>query len=164
MKNTFQPHKLDNREKNLLGYELSTNKEHAYYVLVEYQSKFNEIYKIFINLFRRIFLIRKNNKNDEKEINKILEKLFEVEQLIINKYKILLFYAKLYKSDFSNTDIYLEFENKEEEKRLFDNLEKRKVLLEKFNKQIEILEVIKKNINSVYEKTISNSCLELPKK
>ena len=164
MKNTFQPHKLDNREKNLLGYELSTNKDHAYYVLVEYQSKFNEIYKIFINLFRRIFLIRKNNKNDEKEINKILEKLFEVEQLIINKYKILLFYAKLYKSDFSNTDIYLEFENKEEEKRLFDNLEKRKVLLEKFNKQIEILEVIKKNINSVYEKTISNSCLELPKK
>ena len=164
MKNTFQPHKLDNREKNLLGYELSTNKDHAYYVLVEYQSKFNEIYKIFINLFRRIFLIRKNNKNDEKEINKILEKLFEVEQLIINKYKILLFYAKLYKSDFSNTDIYLEFENKEEEKRLFDNLEKRKVLLEKFNKQIEMLEVIKKNINSVYEKTISNSCLELPKK
>ena len=164
MNNTFQPHKLDNREKNLLGYELSTNKDHAYYVLVEYQSKFNEIYKIFINLFRRIFLIRKNNKNDEKEINKILEKLFEVEQLIINKYKILLFYAKLYKSDFSNTDIYLEFENKEEEKRLFDNLEKRKVLLEKFNKQIEMLEVIKKNINSVYEKTISNSCLELPKK
>ena len=164
MKNTIPPHKLDNREKNLLGYEISTNKDHAYFILVEYQTKFNEMYRIFINLFRRIFLNRKSYKNEEKEINKILEKLFETEQLIINKYKILLFYTKLYKSDLGNTDIYLEFENKEEEKRLFDNLEKRKMLLEKFNMQIERLEIMKKNINSAYEKTISNSCLELPKK
>ena len=115
MKSTNSLHKLDNIEKNLLGYELSPNKDHAYFVLIEYQSKFNEIYKIFINIFRRIFLNRKSNKNEEKELNKVLEKLFEAEQLLINKYKILMFYTKLYKSDFNNTDIYLEFENKEEE-------------------------------------------------
>ena len=161
MKNTIQ-HKLDNREKNLLGYELSGNKDHAYFVLIEYQAKFNEMYKIFINIFRRIFVNRKNNKI--QEINNTLDNLLKAEQLVINKYKILLFYTKLYKSDFNNTDIYLEFENDKEEKSLFDNLEKRKQLLEKFNKQMEILEEIKKMINSVYEKTISNSCLELPKK
>ena len=161
MKNNIQ-HKLDIKEKNLLGYELSTNKDHAYFVLVEYQAKFNEIYKLFINIFRRIFTNRKNNKI--QEINNVLDNLLKAEQLVINKYKILMFYTKFYKSDFNNTDIYLEFENEKEEKNLFDNLEKRKKLLEKFNKQIEILEGIKKRINSVYEKTISNSCLELQKK
>ncbi len=108
--------------------------------------------------------MKKSNKNLKEEIQKSILELQKVEQSVLTKYKLLLFYFQLFNSNLNNTDIYLEFKNSEEEKKFFDNLKKRKDLLENYNNQIKQLEDLKNRINTVYEKIISMSCVELPNK
>ena len=153
-------HLLKEEEKALLSFEFS--REHIFCYLPEYQNKFNDIYRYFINIFRRIFL-KRPNKNIKEEISKIIGELQMAEQKVLNKYKILLLYIKLSKMDLKNTDIILEFENENEEKNFFNNLIKRKSLLEQYKRQIAELEELKSRINSLYEKIISMSCLDINK-
>ena len=147
-------HQLTEREKVLLSYEFS--REYITNFLFEYQNKFNEIYRYFINIYRKIFM-KRNTKNLKEEIKKLIEELYSAEQKVLNRYKILLFYIKM---DYNNTDISLEFENEAEEKSFFNNLNKRKLLLEKYKIQYEELDKLKNNINSIYEKIIAKSCLD----
>ena len=158
---TFIRHKLTENEKKLLSYEFSN--EHIYYVLVEFQSKFNEVYRCFINIFRKIFNYKRNNKNLKEEIEKQVDDLEKLEQKLLNKYKIILLHIKLSKLDFNNADIFLEFIDKNEEERFFNSLNFTKNYLERYRRQMEELEELKNKINSVYEKVISYSCLDIPK-
>lgn len=157
----FIRHKLTENEKKLLSYEFSN--EHIYYVLVEFQSKFNEVYRCFINIFRKIFNYKRNNKNLKEEIEKQVDDLEKLEQKLLNKYKIILLHIKLSKLDFNNADIFLEFIDKNEEERFFNSLNFTKNYLERYRRQMEELEELKNKINSVYEKVISYSCLDIPK-
>ena len=162
--NNYDLHKLENEEKNLLGYELSKNKEQAYFFLIDYQNKFNEVYRTFINIFRKIFYMKKSNKNLKEEIQKSILELQKAEQSVLIKYKLLLFYSQLFNSNFNNADIYFEFKTQEEKKNFFDNLKKRKDLLENYSNQIKQLEDLKNRINSIYERIISMSCVDLTNK
>ena len=57
--NNYLLYKLNDEEKNMLSYEFS--KEHIFAFLSEYQIKFNEIYRILISIFKKIFGIKKTN-------------------------------------------------------------------------------------------------------
>ena len=161
MRNNYIQSLLDDNKKNLLSYELS--KEHIFYVLNDYQNKFNEIYRIFINIFRKIFYMKKPNKSIEEELKKFIDDLQKMEQLVLNKYKLLSIYNLIAKSDINNTDIYLEFTSQEEQKEFFENLNKRKNLLETYQKQFRELFEIKNRINSIYEKITSMSSIDISK-
>ena len=153
-------HLLKDEEKKLLSFELS--KEHIFVFLPEYQSKFNEIYRNLINIFRKIFQ-KRLPKNQKEELSKMVQELQVSEQKMLNKYKLLMLYLKLSKMDLNNTDIYLEFKDENEEKQFFEKLNQRKSLLEAYNTQIIELKDIKNKINSLYEKIISMSCLDINK-
>ena len=140
MSNNYIKHLLTEDEQKLLFSELT--KDHIHSVLYEFQNKFNDIFKTFINIFR---------------------KLIKIEQTLLNKYKILLLYIKLSKLDFKNSEIYLEFSGKEEEKEFFQKLKDKKLNLEQFKKQIDELENIQNRINSLYEKAISYNGLDIQK-
>ena len=153
-RNNNRIHQLTEKEKVLLSYEFS--REYILTFLFEYQNKFNEIYRYFINIYRKIFM-KRTTKNLKEEISRLIEDLNSAEQKVLNRYKIMLLYIKM---DFNNNDISLEFENETEEKNFFNNLNKRKLLLEKYKNQYEELDKLKNNINSIYEKIISKSCLD----
>ena len=144
-------HYLKEEEKALLSYELS--REHIFYYLPEYQNRFNEIYRYFINIYRKIFM-KRTNKNLKEDITKLIGELHVIEQKVLNKYKIIILYIKISKMDLNNTDICLEFESETEEKNFFYNLNKRKTLLEIYKKQYDELDELKNRINSIYEKII----------
>ena len=161
MSNNYMRHLLTEEEKKLLWYELS--KEYINFVLYEFQNRFNEIFKTLINIFRKIFYIKKTNKQLEEISNLIDKELIKAEQTLLNKYKILLLYIKLSKLDIKNSEIYLEFSGKDEESEFFKLLESKKFNLEQFKKQIDELENIQVRINSLYDKAISYNCLDLQK-
>ena len=161
MSNNYMRHLLTEEEKKLLWYELS--KEHINFVLYEFQNRFNEIFKTLINIFRKIFYVKKTNKQLEEISNLIDKELIKAEQTLLNKYKILLLYIKLSKLDIKNSEIYLEFSGKDEESEFFKLLESKKFNLEQFKKQIDELENIQMRINSLYDKAISYNCLDLQK-
>ncbi len=161
MSNNYMRHLLTEEEKKLLWYELS--KEHINFVLYEFQNRFNEIFKTLINIFRKIFYVKKTNKQLEEISNLIDKELIKAEQTLLNKYKILLLYIKLSKLDIKNSEIYLEFSGKDEESEFFKLLESKKFNLEQFKKQIDELENIQVRINSLYDKAISYNCLDLQK-
>ena len=99
----------------------------------------------------------------KEEIEKQVDDLEKLEQKLLNKYKIILLHIKLSKLDFNNADIFLEFIDKNEEERFFNSLNFTKNYLERYRRQMEELEELKNKINSVYEKVISYSCLDIPK-
>ena len=161
MSNNYMRHLLTEEEKKLLLSELT--KEHINYVLYEFQNRFNDIYKTFISIFRKIVYIKKTNKQLEEISNLIDKELIKAEQTLLNKYKILLLYIKLSKLDIKNSEIYLEFSGKDEEGEFFKLFEAKKFNLEQFKKQIDELENIQMRINSLYDKAISYNCLDLQK-
>lgn len=158
----FLLHKLTDEEKTLLGYEFS--KERMFLTLVEYQIKFNDVYRDFINIFRKIFFVKKSKNNLMKELSNFIAELAAKEQELLKKHKTLLFYKQLSKLNLSNTDIYLEFTNKEEEKKFFNNLRNRKTFLQQYKEQIIKLDDLKRQINSIYTKITSMSCVDIPNK
>ena len=161
MSNNYIKHLLTEDEQKLLFSELT--KDHIHSVLYEFQNKFNDIFKTFINIFRKIFYYKKTNKQLDETRNLIDKELIKIEQTLLNKYKILLLYIKLSKLDFKNSEIYLEFSGKEEEKEFFQKLKDKKSNLEQFKKQIDELENIQNRINSLYEKAISYNGLDIQK-
>ena len=163
MSNNYMRHLLTEEEKKLLLLSELT-KEHINFVLYEFQNKFNEIFKTLINIFRKIFYIKKTNKQLEEITNLIDKDLIKAEQTLLNKYKILLLYIKLSKLDIKNSEIYLEFSGKEEESEFFKLLENKKINLEQLKKQIDELESIQMRINSLYDKAISYNCLDIQNK
>ena len=161
MSNNFIRHLLTEEEKILLFSELT--KDHIHYILYEFQNKFNEIFKAFISIFRKIFYLKKANKQLEEISNLIDKELLKAEQTLLNKYKILLLYIKLSKLDIKDSEIYLEFSGREEENEFFKKLEDKKFNLDQYKKQIEELENIQNRINSLYDKAISYNVLDLQK-
>ena len=161
MSNNYIKHLLTEDEKKLLFTELT--KDHIHSVLYEFQNKFNDIFKTFISIFRKIFYFKKTTKQLEETSSLIDKDLIKIEQTLLNKYKILLLYIKLSKLDFKNSDIYLEFSGKEEENEFFQKLKDKKYNLDQFKKQIDELESIQNRINSLYDKAISYNCLDFQK-
>ena len=159
--NNYIKHILTEEEKKLLLSELS--KEHILYILNEFQNKFNEVFKTFISIFRKIFYPKKAYRHPEEIFNVIDKELLKIEQTLLNKYKIILLHIKLSKIDFKNSDIYLEFSGREEEIEFFKKLEEKKSNLEQYKKQIDELENIQTRINSLYDKVISYNCLDIQK-
>lgn len=154
-------YKLNEEEKLLLGYEFS--KEKIFYTLVEYKTAFNEIYRAFINIFRRFF-IKKSRNNLKAELAQSIKELGEKEQELLLKYKMILHYLALSKTNINNTDIYLEFANNEEKDAFFKSLKDRKELLKRYMDHIRELEYIRNRINSAYDKVITNSCVDIQNK
>ena len=152
-------HKLTDEEKTLLGYEFS--KERMFLTLVEYQIKFNDVYRDFINIFRKIFFLKKTKNNLMDELSNLIEELAAKEQELLKKHKTIYFYKQLSKLNLANTDIYLEFTNKEEEQKFFRKLNNRKDSLIKYKEQITKLEDLKRQINSIYTKITSISCMDI---
>lgn len=152
-------HKLTDEEKTLLGYEFS--KERMFLTLVEYQIKFNDVYRDFINIFRKIFFLKKTKNNLMDELSNLIEELAAKEQELLKKHKTIYFYKQLSKLNLSNTDIYLEFTNKDEEQKFFRKLNNRKDSLIKYKEQITKLEDLKRQINSIYTKITSISCMDI---
>ena len=162
MSNNYIRHLLTENEKKLLFSELT--KDHFHYILYEFQNKFNDIFKTFINIFRKIFYLKKTNKQLEEIGNLIDKELLKMEQTLLNKYKILLLYIKLSKLDIKNSEIYLEFSGREEENEFFKKLEEKKLNLEQYKKQIDELENIQNRIYSLYDKAISYNFLDIQNK
>ena len=144
------PYKLKDEEKALLSYEFS--KDYIYQVLHEYQTKFNEVYRCFINIFRKIFYIKKQNKKIKEELANLINELMKNEKILLSKYKIILLYLKISKSGINNTDIYMQFNSEEEKKNFFALLIKRRDELVQFKKYMDDLECIKAKINNTYDK------------
>ena len=159
--NNYLQYKLNEEEKGMLSYEFS--KDYIYYALAEYQTKFNEIYRILINIFKKIFGIKKTNKNFKDDLDKLIEELKKVEEAVVKKYKFLLVLKKINIMDINKTDIYLEFSDENEKNLFIEKLKKRKELLEIFKKQMNELEEIKNGINYIYEKVISMNSVEITK-
>ena len=159
--NNYLQYKLNEEEKGMLSYEFS--KDYIYSALVEYQAKFNEIYRILINIFKKIFGIKKTNKSFKDELEKLIDDLKKVEETVVKKYKLLLLLKKINIMDINKTDLYLEFSDETEKNLFIDNLKKRKELLEIFKKQMNELEDIKNGINYIYEKVISMNSVEITK-
>lgn len=159
--NNYLQYKLNEEEKGMLSYEFS--KDYIYSALVEYQAKFNEIYRILINIFKKIFGIKKTNKSFKDDLEKLIDDLKKVEETVVKKYKLLLLLKKINIMDINKTDLYLEFSDETEKNLFIDNLKKRKELLEIFKKQMNELEDIKNGINYIYEKVISMNSVEITK-
>ena len=95
------------------------------------------------------------------ELSNLIEELAAKEQELLKKHKTIYFYKQLSKLNLSNTDIYLEFTNKEEEQKFFRKLNNRKDSLIKYKEQITKLEDLKRQINSIYTKITSISCMDI---
>ena len=154
-------YKLNDEEKLLLGYDFSMDKK--FITLVEYRTKFNEIYRDFLNIFRRIFM-KKSRANIKNDLEKMIKELGEKEQDILLKYKIIYNYLALSQLNINTTDILLEFNSNEEKEAFIKRLIERKELMKKFNEQIQDLEYKKNRINHIYDKVITNSCFDVSNK
>ena len=154
-------YKLNDEEKLLLGYEFSKDK--IFLTLVEYRAKFNEIYRDFLSIFRKIFM-KKSRANIKNDFTKMIKELGEQEQDILLKYKIIYNYLALSQQNINNMDILLEFNSNEEKEAFIKKLKERKELLKKLNEQIQELECIKSRINYIYDKVITNSCFDISNK
>ena len=159
--NNYLQYKLNEEEKGMLSYEFS--KDYIYSALAEYQAKFNEIFRILINIFKKIFGIRKTNKSFKDDLEKLIDDLKNAEEAVVKKYKLLLVLKKINIMDINKTDIYLEFSDENEKNLFIEKLKKRKELLEIFKKQMNELEEIKNGINYIYEKVISMNSVEITK-
>ena len=110
-----------------------------------------------MNIFKKIFSVKKNNNILVKELEKYIQELEKCELNVLRNYKIMMFYLQLSKVDINTAEIYLEFENEQEKNELLKLIEERGVQLEIFKENINKLETLKAKVNVLYEKMMSLS-------
>ena len=146
---------LKDEEKKLFRFELS--KENVPYVLIELKRNFNETYQLIMNIFKKIFSVKKNNNILANELEKYIQELEKCELNVLRHYKIMMFYLQLSKVDINTAEICLEFENEQEKNELLKLIKERGVQLKIFKENINKLETLKLKVNVLHEIMMSLS-------
>ena len=149
---------LSEDEKKLFSFELS--KENVPFILIEIKRSFNQVYQLLMNLFKKIFITKKNNNVLDEEIQKYVSDLENYEKNILRKYKIMMFYLKLSDIDVNNDEIALEFDSEVEKNEFLKLLRERGSHLKKFHENLKKLESLKLKVNDIFEKLNSSNDLD----
>ena len=146
---------LNEEEKKLFSFELS--KENVPFILIEIKRSFNQVYQLLMNVFKKIFITKKNNNVLDEEIQKYVSDLENYEKNILRKYKIMMFYLKLSDIDVNNDEIALEFDSEVEKNEFLKLLRERGSHLKKFHENLKKLESLKLKVNDIFEKLNSSN-------
>ena len=149
---------LNEDEKKLFSFELS--KENVPFILIEIKRSFNQVYQLLMNVFKKIFITKKNNNVLDEEIQKYVSDLENYEKNILRKYKIMMFYLKLSDIDVNNDEIALEFDSEVEKNEFLKLLRERGSHLKKFHENLKKLESLKIKVNDIFEKLNSSNDLD----
>ena len=149
---------LNEEEKKLFSFELS--KENVPFILIEIKRSFNQVYQLLMNVFKKIFITKKNNNVLDEEIQKYVSDLENYEKNILRKYKIMMFYLKLSDIDVNNDEIALEFDSEVEKNEFLKLLRERGSHLKKFHENLKKLESLKLKVNDIFEKLNSSNDLD----
>ena len=149
---------LNEDEKKLFSFELS--KENVPFILIEIKRSFNQVYQLLMNVFKKIFITKKNNNVLDEEIQKYVSDLENYEKNILRKYKIMMFYLKLSDIDVNNDEIALEFDSEVEKNEFLKLLRERGSHLKKFHENLKKLESLKLKVNDIFEKLNSSNELD----
>ena len=149
---------LNEDEKKLFSFELS--KENVPFILIEIKRSFNQVYQLLMNVFKKIFITKKNNNVLDEEIQKYVSDLENYEKNILRKYKIMMFYLKLSDIDVNNDEIALEFDSEVEKNEFLKLLRERASHLKKFHENLKKLESLKLKVNDIFEKLNSSNDLD----
>ena len=149
---------LNEDEKKLFSFELS--KENVPFILIEIKRSFNQVYQLLMNVFKKIFITKKNNNVLDEEIQKYVSDLENYEKNILRKYKIMMFYLKLSDIDVNNDEIALEFDSEVEKNEFLKLLRERGSHLKKFHENLKKLESLKLKVNDIFEKLNSSNYLD----
>ena len=149
---------LSEDEKKLFSFELS--KENVPFILIEIKRSFNQVYQLLMNVFKKIFITKKNNNVLDEEIQKYVSDLENYEKNILRKYKIMMFYLKLSDIDVNNDEIALEFDSEVEKNEFLKLLRERGSHLKKFHENLKKLESLKLKVNDIFEKLNSSNDLD----
>lgn len=149
---------LNEDEKKLFSFELS--KENVPFILIEIKRSFNQVYQLLMNVFKKIFITKKNNNVLDEEIQKYVSDLENYEKNILRKYKIMMFYLKLSDIDVNNDEIALEFDSEVEKNEFLKLLRERGSHLKKFHENLKKLESLKLKVNDIFEKLNSSNDLD----
>ena len=146
---------LNEEEKKHFSFELS--KENVPFILIEIKRSFNQVYQLLMNVFKKIFITKKNNNVLDEEIQKYVSDLENYEKNILRKYKIMMFYLKLSDIDVNNDEIALEFDSEVEKNEFLKLLRERASHLKKFHENLKKLESLKLKVNDIFEKLNSSN-------
>ena len=149
---------LNEDEKKLFSFELS--KENVPFILIEIKRSFNQVYQLLMNVFKKIFITKKNNNVLDEEIQKYVSDLENYEKNILRKYKIMMFYLKLSDIDVNNDEIALEFDSEVEKNEFLKLLRERCSHLKIFHENLKKLESLKLKVNDIFEKLNSSNDLD----
>ena len=149
---------LNKEDKKLFSFELS--KENVPFILIEIKRSFNQVYQLLMNVFKKIFITKKNNNVLDEEIQKYVSDLENYEKNILRKYKIMMFYLKLSDIDVNNDEIALEFDSEVEKNEFLKLLRERGSHLKKFHENLKKLESLKLKVNDIFEKLNSSNDLD----
>ena len=149
---------LSEDEKKLFSFELS--KENVPFILIEIKRSFNQVYQLLMNVFKKIFITKKNNNVLDEEIQKYVSDLENYEKNILRKYKIMMFYLKLSDIDVNNDEIALEFDSEVEKNEFLKLLRERGSHLKIFHENLKKLESLKLKVNDIFEKLNSSNDLD----
>ena len=149
---------LKEDEKKLFSFELS--KENVPFILIEIKRSFNQVYQLLMNVFKKIFITKKNNNVLDEEIQKYVSDLENYEKNILRKYKIMMFYLKLSDIDVNNDEIALEFDSEVEKNEFLKLLRERGSHLKIFHENLKKLESLKLKVNDIFEKLNSSNDLD----
>ena len=149
---------LNEEEKKLFSFELS--KENVPFILIEIKRSFNQVYQLLMNVFKKIFITKKNNNVLDEEIQKYVSDLENYEKNILRKYKIMMFYLKLSDIDVNNDEIAFEFDSEVEKNEFLKLLRERGSHLKKFHENLKKLESLKIKVNDIFEKLNSSNDLD----
>ena len=149
---------LNEDEKKLFSFELS--KENVPFILIEIKRSFNQVYQLLMNVFKKIFITKKNNNVLDEEIQKYVSDLENYEKNILRKYKIMMFYLKLSDIDVNNDEIALEFDSEVEKNEFLKLLRERGSHLKIFHENLKKLESLKLKVNDIFEKLNSSNDLD----
>ena len=149
---------LNKEDKKLFSFELS--KENVPFILIEIKRSFNQVYQLLMNVFKKIFITKKNNNVLDEEIQKYVSDLENYEKNILRKYKIMMFYLKLSDIDVNNDEIALEFDSEVEKNEFLKLLRERGSHLKIFHENLKKLESLKLKVNDIFEKLNSSNDLD----
>lgn len=151
---------LNEEEKKHLSFELS--KENVPYVLIELKRSFNQIYQLLMNVFKKLFITKKNNNILDDELKNYIIELEKNEKNILRQYKIMMIYLKLANVDINKDEIMLEFDSELEKNEFLKVIKERSFQLKIFSDNLKKLENLKLKVNAIFERLNSSSDIDNP--
>ena len=151
---------LNEEEKKHLSFELS--KENVPYVLIELKRSFNQIYQLLMNVFKKLFITKKNNNILDDELKNYIIELEKNEKNILRQYKIMMIYLKLANVDINKDEITLEFDSELEKNEFLKVIKERSFQLKIFTDNLKKLENLKLKVNAIFERLNSSSDIDNP--